>query len=208
MTTAIGRRRVETYIGDYLDPLDPDPDAIWLRDIAHSLSQVCRFQGHTRRFYSVAEHSIYVAERLKVCQYPPVVVLAGLLHDASEAYLCDLVSPLKHDVFGEQYCAAERRLMRVIAERYGFESVLGHGAIDEADEILVWCEAHTLLNSEGTTWDGYEQRGRRIIEEHPEVRGWIEWAEECPFGPREIEERFIRTAYENRVKGVRGGHRQ
>lgn len=65
-------------------------------DIAHALSNLCRFNGHTARFYSVAEHCLHVADLLEHMDCDRETVLAGLLHDAAEAYTGDIISPIKH----------------------------------------------------------------------------------------------------------------
>lgn len=104
---------IRTFTGKYVNPLNPDPDTICIEDIAHALSQICRFGGHLPYFYSVADHSLAVSYCL-----PDEHALAGLLHDASEAYLCDIPSPVKRMIPG--YAEAEDRLMKVIAAKFGF----------------------------------------------------------------------------------------
>lgn len=79
-----------TASGRLIDLTRMGPNDICLPDIAASLSKLCRFGGHTREFYSVAQHSVLVANNL-----PQHLQLAGLLHDAAEAYLCDLPRPVK-----------------------------------------------------------------------------------------------------------------
>ena len=79
-----------TFTGKIIDPINPDPEDIDIRDIAHSLSQQCRFTGHTSEFYSVAEHSVLVSEAV-----PARDAALGLMHDATEAYLADLAKPIK-----------------------------------------------------------------------------------------------------------------
>ncbi|HKK06533.1 MAG TPA: hypothetical protein VKA50_11875 [Gammaproteobacteria bacterium] len=79
-----------TYTGRRVDLLDPDPATIEPEDIAHALSNMCRFNGHCRHFYSVAEHSWHVA--LLVSREN---ALQGLMHDAAEAYVADITRPLK-----------------------------------------------------------------------------------------------------------------
>ena len=101
---------IMTYTGRHFTPFDPKIQDIDIRDIAHALSNICRFGGHCSEFYSVAEHSILVSI---LC--PPELKLAGLLHDAAEAYLGDVPTPLKQNGFRD----AEARLMDMIYRKYG-----------------------------------------------------------------------------------------
>ena len=87
-----------TYTGKEFYPLDPNPADIDIKDIAHALSNCCRFAGHIKSFYSVAQHSVIVSE---LCE--PENALAGLLHDASEAYLSDIARPVKYTEQMEGY---------------------------------------------------------------------------------------------------------
>lgn len=86
---------VMTYTGKMVNPFKPDEEQICIEDIAHSLARQCRFNGHTKKFYSVAEHSINVALKLEFLGFPARTVLLGLLHDSAEAYLSDIPSPVK-----------------------------------------------------------------------------------------------------------------
>src|SRR6266496_1501995 len=88
---------IMTYSGELITPLNPDPDDIQIEDIAHALSNQCRFSGHCKQFYSVAEHSCRVSD---LCSYEHQ--LGGLLHDGTEAYLSDIARPIKQQPgFGE-----------------------------------------------------------------------------------------------------------
>jgi hypothetical protein len=135
---------IETYSGKYLHFLDPREEEIEIEDIAHSLSMECRFGGHTSRFYSVAEHSILVASLL-----PRDLQLAGLLHDASEAYLRDIASPIKQYI--GNYKEIEHGLMTVIANKYGFNWPMAP-EIKQADTVALKIEARNLLPSKGESW--------------------------------------------------------
>lgn len=84
---------MNTISGKRVNPFDIQPDTIDLHDIAHALSMKCRFNGHCKEFYSVAEHSILVA---RAC--PAKYRAIGLLHDAAEAYICDVIRPMKPHV--------------------------------------------------------------------------------------------------------------
>jgi len=86
---------IETSKGSYVDVINIDPDMVSLEDVATSLSKICRFNGHLPSHYSVAEHSIWVANWLRDQGCSPQVVLTGLLHDACEAYVGDMMRPLK-----------------------------------------------------------------------------------------------------------------
>jgi hypothetical protein len=103
---------LQTHSGLSMFPLDPRPCEIEIMDIARALSHQCRYAGHTTRFYSVAEHSVYVS-----WEVPPQFALWGLLHDASEAFLVDIPAPLKP--FMPDYKEWENNLMEVIAAKFG-----------------------------------------------------------------------------------------
>lgn len=109
-----------TRSGRVIFPLRPKPGEIVIGDIAHALSNICRYGGHTVQFYSVAEHSVHVARA--VGERSPAMGLEGLLHDATEAYLGDLIRPLKHLAgYGIDYRIAEAALHREIAEVFGLD---------------------------------------------------------------------------------------
>lgn len=103
MTTASGRK---------FWPLDPRPEEVDVEDIAASLSNLCRYNGHCRWHYSVAQHSVYVSHRV-----PPGMELVGLMHDATEAYCADVPRPLKR--FLANYAEIETGIWLAIAERFG-----------------------------------------------------------------------------------------
>jgi len=138
---------LQTFSGIRFWPLDPRPEEICIEDIAHALAMQCRFAGHSKQFYSIAEHSVHVSY---LCD--PGDELWGLLHDASEAYLCDLPRPIKHlPVMGE-YQAAEKRLQQAIAERYGLSSEMP-GSVKLADNIMLSVEARELMAPLDPDWD-------------------------------------------------------
>ena len=106
---------IRTNSGIYMNVLEPTEDMINIEDIAHSLSQQPRFGGHLPNFYSVAQHSLncsYLAD-------DPKMKLCALLHDASEAYLLDIPSPIKSLI--PKYKEMEDKLMAIIAKKFGFE---------------------------------------------------------------------------------------
>lgn len=88
--------KIRTYTGGMFHPLAPLQSEVRMVDIAHSLSLKCRFTGHTRQFYSVAEHSYRVCDWVKDrAGNSPSLLLQALLHDAAEAYLTDVPQPYK-----------------------------------------------------------------------------------------------------------------
>lgn len=140
---------IHTFTGLLVDPLDLKPEDVRIEDIAHALSNQCRFQGHTSAFYSVAQHAVLVSRLV-----PPQDALAGLLHDASEAYLQDMARPLKVDpYFGKTYRGAESRAQRMIEGVFG----LGHEpqSVKDADLKVLVTEARDLMH--GTEeWPYYQ----------------------------------------------------
>jgi len=104
-----------TWSGHHFDPLHPDPDLICIEDIAHALSNICRYGGHADSFYSVAQHS-----HLMSTFCTPRLRRACLLHDAAEAYIGDMVRPIKHGtLLGSIFEDAENKLLRMIFEKFG-----------------------------------------------------------------------------------------
>lgn len=131
---------IQIYSGKKFFPLDPNENDLNIEDIAHALSNQCRFAGHVREFYSVAQHSVLVS--LDCC---PENALAGLLHDASEAYLVDLPRPLKQSGGFEFYNEAERNLMAAIERKFG---LTGHcwQSIHESDMRVFAAECRDLMS--------------------------------------------------------------
>lgn len=111
---------------------DLRPEMFDIRDIAHALSNICRFGGHIEQFYSVAQHSVMVSKIV-----PKHLALAALLHDASEAYLSDIVRPAKRML--PQYKELELKLQLVIEER--FKVTFDHEEIHIADNRALYAEA-------------------------------------------------------------------
>ena len=136
---------IQTVTGRRIDLEYPHPDDIDIEDIAHSLSLKCRFGGHTKVFYSVAEHCINTAMLLS-----PALRLAGLLHDASETYLTDMSSPLKYIL--REYEFIENLFEAVIYERYKIVLTDADGKeIKKADNIMLATEARDLVG-DTTNW--------------------------------------------------------
>lgn len=107
---------IRTYSGLYINPLNPDPDAISIVDIAHALGNSCRYGGHCPRFYSVAEHSVFVRNLMKEAKRDPMELFAGLMHDAEEAYMMDMPTPIKRNF--PSYIDACTNLRKVIFAKF------------------------------------------------------------------------------------------
>lgn len=125
MPASMAESRVGDFMGLYTGgifyPLDPRPEEVDIRDIAHSLSMSCRYTGHVRRFYSVAEHSVLIAKWLETRGETNAVCFAGLLHDAGEAYLSDIASPAKRHM--PEYRIIEDKIIDVVLNKYGIEEL-------------------------------------------------------------------------------------
>lgn len=130
---------IQTSSGQQFHLLVPEPQTILIEDIAHALAHLCRFNGHCREFYSVAQHSVLVSRHLPLHHR-----LEGLLHDAAEAYLGDLVHPLKMLPGLEGYRVLEDRLLQIIAERFDLKWPMSE-AVKQADLALLQAEARDLM---------------------------------------------------------------
>ncbi|MFN9115813.1 MAG: phosphohydrolase [Bacteroidota bacterium] len=171
---------IQTFTGRHINPFDPDPAAIDIEDIAHALSHICRFTGHTRTFYSVAEHCTRAADYNTMTSIHGTMgkrsrrlALATLLHDASEAYLTDIPRPLKPHVYVRPYLematgtrgnlysyrGAEGELQTTIYSRFGLttDDISDFTqAIHEADLIMLATERRDLLTPTSAIWPELE----------------------------------------------------
>lgn len=140
---------IETRSGKRVSVENPLPEQFDIKDIAYALSNTCRFNGHCSGFYSVAEHSVVVALRL-----PPELRLAGLLHDATEAYLGDIPSPIKQ--FLPDYKAIEDRFEEALERAFGLDDFPDRAAVKQADLDALYTEAHFLIPSQGKDWTFFQ----------------------------------------------------
>ncbi len=161
-----------TFTGKAFTPADPKPEQIDVRDIAHGLSNLCRYAGQTRRFYSVAEHCVLMCRAAKAEGQPHHVQLAALLHDAPEAYLVDVPRPVKA-LIKPHYSLAEMRVEDAITQaldlpdgqEWSFVGCgFGHPWVKEADGRIVADERAALLAPcpPGLTWTTREPLGVTI----------------------------------------------
>ena len=107
---------ITTFTKKHFYPANADIDDIDINDIAHALSLLCRANGHFKRFYSVAQHSLNCAKEAKARGYSERVQLGCLLHDASEAYLSDVTRPVKAQL--PKYLEIEEKLQNAIFDKW------------------------------------------------------------------------------------------
>lgn len=152
---------IETYTGNRVDPLHIWPKDIDIKDIASSLSKLCRYTGHCSRFYSVGQHSLHVCfivQEMRNWEDPEeyrLTKLAALLHDASEAYMNDISRPVKYSF--KLFKEIEARLMGAVVDRFNL-----HGAdwriVNKADNVMLATEAYQLMPSKGEGWHLPEEK--------------------------------------------------
>lgn len=134
-----------TAAGEYFPLLTPTAKDVHIGDIAHALSHLCRFTGHTREFYSVAQHSVMVSYLV-----PREDALAGLLHDAAEAYLGDVSSPLKHQL--PMYQVLETRTMEAVLRAFDLPTCIPE-SVKRADRIMLATEQRDLMPAHDDEWE-------------------------------------------------------
>lgn len=146
-----------THSGRYFDFNAPETAVYDIKDIAHALSRLCRYTGHCRGFYSVAQHSVYVSYNV-----PEHLALEGLLHDASEAYLGDVSSPLK--ALLPDYNAIEKRVESAIAAHFKLEWPFAE-AVRQADMRMLVTEKRDIMPvalDTSVAWPSYKPYGWRV----------------------------------------------
>lgn len=161
---------VSVSTGKSVSLTNPMPGSIDIRDIAHALSHLCRFTGHTRRLYTVAQHSVLVARAV-----PEKDRFHGLMHDAPEAYIGDVSSPLKAML--PEYKRIEQEIWRTIAWRFSISPTLPE-SVKHADLVMLATERRDLL--------------KRSTEDWPCLAGITPQAEIIyPWGPEQARHEFM-----------------
>src|SRR3954453_16679458 len=148
---------LQTVSGRFGNPFDPDPEQLDARDIARGLPNLSRFGGHTRAFYSVAQHSVIVSELVEARGGDAEDAFAALMHDATEAYLGDMPHPIKHrSPLGAAFKAAEDHLEAAIRDRFAIRADVPE--IKRVDRALLATERRAF-STEDWHWpelDGVE----------------------------------------------------
>jgi len=149
----ISENTIETHSGLFVDLLDPAPESIVVEDIAWALSRIGRYIGATNRFYSVAEHAVFVAKRLELNRASTEMVFVGLHHDSGEAYLGDIARPLKK-LIGKSYRTLTDNVDAAIAKSLGVPEIdsAERELIHQADNWALTAEAYHLMTSRGQGW--------------------------------------------------------
>lgn len=138
----MSKSAIQLYSGKFIELTAPEPKDIEILDIAHALSNLCRFTGHCTTFYSVAQHSTLVSHYIDPTYSNPRLNLAGLLHDASEAYLGDMASPLKNLM--PSYKQMEWAFQAVISQCFDVDLV--DSQVHEADQRILGDEVANLMS--------------------------------------------------------------
>ena len=143
----------QTFTGRAFWPMDPRAEDVCIEDIAHALALQCRFAGHCREPYSVAEHSVRVAEYIRSRGGGAAEVFAGLMHDSGETYLQDVVRPVKRQPEMRPYRNVELIVQTTINKMFGLPIDAHDWAIvHEADEVLLATEARDLMAKPPADW--------------------------------------------------------
>jgi uncharacterized protein len=168
---------LQTVSGRSVNPFDPDPSQLDAGDIARALANLCRFGGHSRVFYSVAQHSVIVSELVEQRGGDAEDCFAGLMHDATEAYLGDMPHPIKHrSALGAAFREAEDHLEQAIRDRFGIKSEVSE--LKQLDRALLATERRAFSAEE---WHWPELGGIEPLD--IELRAW---------SPDEAADRFAR----------------
>lgn len=162
---------IQSYSGRKVYPLMPNMGDFSITDIAHSLSNQCRYLGHTRDFYSVAQHCVLASKIV-----PPQFALEGLLHDSGEAYLGDTPSPLKRTEMWAEYRDHEEWVLELIFRKFGLTWPLPP-CVHRADRVLLSTEARDVMSPRHPDW---------IMPEEPPMLEVI-----VPMLPKEAEAAFL-----------------
>lgn len=170
---------IKVSAGHYVDLANPDPSTIDIKSIAAALSKICRFGGHCPKFYSVAEHSLLATTLASSEGVRDDALKAVFLHDAAEAYIGDMVKPLK--VTMPQYGEAEQRIEAAIQAAFGIDFDRYMDVIKRYDRAMLKAEKVAMWPEDTEKWAGFSE-----IEDHVVIFGF--------WGPTEAERQFLAMA--------------
>lgn len=142
----INPNAILVHSGTLFDVFNPNMEDIKIEDIAHSLSNICRYGGHSPKFYSVAQHCV-------ICSYDNGSVqekLEFLMHDASEAYLTDMPRPIKRNM--KNYVDMEDNLLSIIFKKYNLNFPLSD-RVHEVDDSALAFEYSSFFEKKDKSFD-------------------------------------------------------
>lgn len=145
---------IRTFSGRYMNIIDPDPADVDLESISHALGSICRFGGHCPQFYSVAEHSVLAFELASVDGCDDEQLKAVLLHDSAEAYISDVVKPLKREM--PIYHEIEAKMEKAIGAHFGIDFAKHHDVIKKYDNLMLKAEKNFFWPEDSVEWYGFE----------------------------------------------------
>lgn len=144
---------LETLSGTAFDVYMPTVDMVEFRDIAHPLSLICRYNGHIPNFYSVAEHSVRVSWKIRELGGSLMDQMCGLMHDSAEAYVGDMIRPIKrHGELGYYHSNLELGVMQVISDKFGFTFPFPE-IVHKADKDLYYWEVKNIRTGKRIGWE-------------------------------------------------------
>jgi hypothetical protein len=168
---------IQSYRGGQIHPLNPKLDELHVEDFSHSLSNLCRFGGHTKRFYSIGQHCVLVSQ---ACDQE--YALEGLLHDAAEGCgLVDMPSPVKHSKYLSGYRLLDEQMEEAIAEKFKLKYPWPK-TVKQADMILLMTERRDLMAPPPVPWmfEEFQVLPKKIV----------------PWSPKVAEKKFLERYYE------------
>lgn len=173
---------IKLFTGGYYDVANPRACDVHIKDIAHALAHICRFGGHIPRWYSVAEHSVECWRKSEREILPRMTQLACLLHDAAEAYLGDVVKPLKV-LLDPIYGPLEKKNEQAIAERFGIDFGATKIVWKRIDREMLIAERDAIFGKDGAIWSGEDSVAKYVFK--PQFND-----------PIAAEQRFLSAFYE------------
>lgn len=148
---------MQTYLGKEFFPRDPNPEDIEIVDIATALSNLCRFCGHTKFFYSVAQHSVLASYLVD-----EDIALEALMHDSAEAYTGDLIRPIKKSV--SDWVELEKTIVAAICEKFKLRHDVIEGRdVKHADDTMLATEKRDIMGPAPAEWMPLPNPSEKII---------------------------------------------